>query len=148
MQVPMYPATSINGRKQTLMKENWLPLFDKYKVTMVLEHYEDVYKRSKGLRSDNIVTAGYDVPTKASEVVPSCSSSLFSLDVSNSTFYVGGGAMGVPPVSSDKLFSTDYLSKVCLTQHYLEIHIQKRKVNGVAKTTVDGLIFDNFTLHY
>ncbi len=57
--VPAYPSVRpYNGSSSVEVRENWTPLFDKYKVQIVFEHHDHAYKRTHPLVNEKRVEKG------------------------------------------------------------------------------------------
>lgn len=57
--VPLYPSTrDFEGEWSKAGREHWLPLFDKYELTVGFEHHDHAYKRTHLLRNNEIVEEG------------------------------------------------------------------------------------------
>lgn len=76
--VPLYPAyRPFDGSPSVAGREHWLPLFDKYGLTVGLEHHDHVFKRTKPLKGNQVVAEG------------------------EGTVYLGDGTFGVDPRKMD-----------------------------------------------
>ncbi|CAI2361036.1 unnamed protein product [Moneuplotes crassus] len=114
---------------QKIGKEKWLPLFDKYNVTIVSENHSHVLKRSKRLDS------------KLQETV-------------NGTLYIGEGAYGfyspLKPLKCEKVIPgivcQNNHAKVSQEQNVWLIHKHGSKVNLTAYNEKHTII-DEFELH-
>jgi hypothetical protein len=55
--VPSYPSVRTEAEAGSASRKNWVPLFEKYRVPLVLEHHDHTFKRTKpllgGLPNDN-----------------------------------------------------------------------------------------------
>jgi hypothetical protein len=57
--VPLYPAhRAYDGGGSAAGREHWAPLFDRYELTVGLEHHDHVLKRTKPLRAGQIAEGG------------------------------------------------------------------------------------------
>lgn len=57
--VPLYPShRDPAGPTHALGRQFWLPVFDRHRLTVALEHHEHVFKRSHPLRANKIDPAG------------------------------------------------------------------------------------------
>jgi acid phosphatase type 7 len=57
--VPAYPsARSPDGGSETRVRENWVPLFERYGVRVAFENHDHTYKRSYPLRQNRISADG------------------------------------------------------------------------------------------
>ncbi len=57
--VPAFPSVrSPEGRSQTRVRDNWVPLFEKYGVRVAFENHDHIYKRTYPLRNGEIASDG------------------------------------------------------------------------------------------
>jgi Predicted phosphohydrolases len=114
--VPLYPSTrSFDDRWATLGRKHWLPLFDRYELTVAFENHEHTFKRSHLLRNNEVVTEG-------------------------GTLYLGDGAWGREqrPVTKGGRW---YLEKAAQMLHFWVVDVDR---NGLVYRAIDrhGRTFD------
>ncbi len=74
--VPLYPSYRDFDRPESaLVRQHWLPIFDKYELTAGFEHHDHSFKRTKPLRNNEVSEDG--------------------------TVYVGDGCFGTNPRDTD-----------------------------------------------
>jgi len=57
--VPLYPAyRAFDGTGSKLGRQHWLPLFDRYNLTLAMENHDHVFKRTQPLKGNAVVTEG------------------------------------------------------------------------------------------
>lgn len=114
--VPLYPSTrSFDDRWATLGRKHWLPLFDRYGLTVAFENHEHTFKRSHLLRNNEVVTEG-------------------------GTLYLGDGAWGREqrPVTKGGRW---YLEKAAQMLHFWVVDVDR---SGLVYRAIDrhGRMFD------
>ena len=114
--VPLYPSTrSFDDRWATLGRKHWLPLFDRYGLTVAFENHEHTFKRSHLLRNNEVVTEG-------------------------GTLYLGDGAWGREqrPVTKGGRW---YLNKAAQMLHFWVVDVDR---DGLVYRAIDrhGRTFD------
>jgi hypothetical protein len=99
--VPAYPSVRpYNGSSSVEVRENWTPLFDKYKVPIVFEHHDHAYKRTHPLVNEKRVEDG--------------------------VVYLGDGAWGRPSRSLD-FENRPYLAVAKSTINIIKVTLTKNK---------------------
>ena len=84
--VPAYPSVRrFNGGGGPVIREHWVPLFDRYGVDVVFEHHDHAYKRTHLIRGDDVHPDG--------------------------VLYLGDGAWGAKPRRVRRPRSTWYLAR-------------------------------------
>lgn len=114
--VPMYPGyRDFDEDHSTWEREAWLPLFDRYGLTVAFEHHDHVFKRSFRLRDNRIDPTG--------------------------TLYLGDGCFGVKP---RPMRGPDrwYLEKRASQGHFWLVDIDKESGIEFRAIAPDGSIFD------
>jgi acid phosphatase type 7 len=96
--VPAYPSVrDFNGTTSKNIRENWVPLFEKYNVKLAFENHDHTYKRTFKLKNNKIDDDGIQ--------------------------YIGDGAWGVntrePEISEDKW----YINKATAKRHFILLKI-------------------------
>ena len=114
--VPLYPSTrSYDDRWAMLGRKHWLPLFDRYELTVAFENHEHTFKRSHLLRNNEVVAKG-------------------------GTLYLGDGAWGREqrPVTKGGRW---YLNKAAQMMHFWVVDIDR---DGLVYRAIDrhGRTFD------
>ena len=120
--VPLYPAyRPFDGSPSVAAREHWLPLFDKYGLTVGLEHHDHVFKRTKPLKGNQVVAEG------------------------EGTVYIGDGTFGVDPRKMDDKPLHWYNEKQSGTAHFWVIDANK---DGLELKAIDenGVEIDRFSL--
>ena len=119
---PIYSAKA--NRDNPQLRAQWLPVFDKYKVDIVLQGHDHTYARSKLLVGDQNVAGG-------------------------TAARADGGTVYVVSVSGPKMYELgrqDFMSRAAEdTQLYQVIHIDGDELRYEARTAV-GKLYDAFTL--
>jgi len=119
---PIYSAKADRDNPQ--LRAVWRPLFDKYKVDLVLQGHDHSYARSKLMVGDQNVTGG----TSARDE---------------------GGTVYVVSVSGPKMYDVsrrDFMARAAEdTQLYQIIHVDGDELRYEARTAV-GKLYDAFTL--
>ena len=119
--VPLYPAhRPYDGEASQKGRTYWGPLFDKYGLTIGLEHHDHVFKRSKPLKNNQVVEKG------------------------QGTIYVGDGTFGVDPreVESQPRW---YNEKEGSIAHFWVVDVSPDRLSLTA-IDEDGVTVDAFTL--
>lgn len=102
--VPAYPVVrNFNGRVSARIREHWVPLFERFGVSVAFEHHDHVYKRTHLIRNDRIDRQG--------------------------VLYLGGGAWGVMPRNPRDNW---YLAKEAGTRHFILVRIDGRSQSFLA----------------
>jgi len=108
-------AISKNGRK------NWVPLFDKYNVSIVFENHLHLYKRTKPLKNDKVDQDGIT--------------------------YFGDGTWGVT-ANIVALSHEFWIEKVNRNQHFFHVTMQNYSYLSVSATDKNGDVFDFWEKSY
>lgn len=120
--VPLYPAyRDYDGAPSAAAREHWGPLFDKYGLTVGLEHHDHVFKRTKPLKGNKVVAEG------------------------EGTVYIGDGTFGVDPRKMDDKELHWYNEKQSGTAHYWVIDVKNSGIN-LRAVDENGVEIDNFSL--
>jgi len=119
--VPLYPThRPFETPASKAGRTHWGPIFDKYGLTVGLEHHDHVFKRSKPLKNEQVVEKG------------------------QGTVYVGDGTFGVDPREVDPQ-PRWYNEKEGSIAHFWVIDVRPE---GLALKAIDeaGVTVDEFTL--
>lgn len=120
--VPLYPAyRDFDGAPSAAGREHWLPLFDKYGLTVGLEHHDHVFKRTKPLKGNQVVSAG------------------------EGTVYLGDGTFGVDPRNMDDKPLHWYNEKQGGIAHFWVIDAKPERLENKA-IDEDGKVIDELTI--
>lgn len=117
--IPLYPAhRSYDGAGSALGREHWLPIFDRYGLTVGMENHDHVFKRTKPLRGNQVVEKG--------------------------TVFIGDGCFGREPRTIDPERRW-YNEKEASKAHFWVIDVAK---DGLALKAIDaeGTEIDAFEL--
>ncbi len=117
--VPLYPShRSFEGSISVEQRNQWLPLFDEYKVNACFENHDHTFKRTKPLRNGQVTE--------------------------NGTVYLGDGCFGVNPRTIEN-FSLGYIEKAESKRHfwYVEIDADKLKAQAIDDK---GTLFDEVNI--
>ncbi len=109
--VPLYPSTrSYDDRWATLGRKHWLPLFDRYELTVAFENHEHTFKRSHLLRNNEVVAE-------------------------RGTLYLGDGAWGREqrPITKGGRW---YLNKAAQALHFWVVDVDR---HGLVYRAIDPL---------
>ncbi len=113
--VPNYPTQAIfNGPQAVEGRKHWVPLFDRYRVSVALEHHDHVFKRTHPLKNNKIDSDG--------------------------TVYLGDGAWGMPTRKIPEV--RWYHAKTSSTNHFWILKNQKNGLECQA-FGLDGKVFDS-----
>lgn len=119
---PVYSGAK--GRENTTLRNLWQPIFDKYRVDLVLQGHDHVYARSGLMAWEN-------VPSGVTQQSPA------------------GGTVYVVSVSGPKMYRADrrpMMRRVAEnTQLYQIIHVGDQELRYEARTAT-GTLYDAFTL--
>ena len=120
--VPGYPSVrDYDGGVSARVRENWVPLFDRYRVRLAFENHDHVYKRTPPLRDHQ--------PAAADE----------------GTVYLGDGAWGVGVRATHDPETTDYLEVVNSVRHAIILKLDPEKIE-VEVVSQAGDIIDRTTI--
>lgn len=116
--VPLYPShREFDGGPSVAGRTYWLPLFDKYNLTVGFENHDHDFKRTKRLRNNELNEAG--------------------------TLYVGDGNAGVMP--RDPKQDLWYMEKVSRESHLWIVDVSPTEIHLRAMNR-SGEIFDETTV--
>ncbi|GMV91594.1 MAG: hypothetical protein AMXMBFR82_13720 [Candidatus Hydrogenedentota bacterium] len=117
--VPLYPAhRDYEGGGSVAGRTHWLPIFDKYGLTVGMENHDHVFKRTKVLKGNEVADEG--------------------------TVYIGDGCFGRAPREIDPQ-PRWYNEKEAAKAHFWVVDVKK---DGVDLKAIDaeGLELDRFSL--
>ncbi|MCX8065161.1 MAG: metallophosphoesterase family protein [Candidatus Hydrogenedentes bacterium] len=113
--VPMYPShRPFDGAISAEQRKLWLPIFDKYRVSVAFENHDHTFKRTKSLRNGVVSSEG--------------------------TVYLGDGCFGVSP-REIKNHELGYLEKASGIKHFWLVEIDSEKLTAKA-VDIKGKVFD------
>jgi len=116
--VPAFPSVRpFNYDVSMQIRKNWVPLFEKYHLTMAFEHHDHAYKRTFPLRDGQIDLSG--------------------------VVYMGDGAWGVhDPRKPDT--QRWYIANSASSRHFISaaIHPDRREITAIS---FDGKVLDEFS---
>lgn len=116
--VPAYPShRSFEGANHVLVRQHWLPLFEKYGVRWAFENHDHTYKRTH--------------PIKGGVIDP------------DGIVYLGDGAWGVPTRGGDQR-SAWYISKFASEQHAVIVTLGE-KSRSIKAINASGVVLDEYT---
>jgi hypothetical protein len=117
--VPLFPShREYTGGDSEAGRRLWMPLFDKFHLSLALEHHDHTFKRSKAMLGGEPDPAG--------------------------TVYLGDGCMGQDPREVDT--SRFYLEKAAQTRHFWVIDVTAEKV-ACRAIGEDGKVFDECSVN-
>ena len=119
--VPAWPSVrKFDNRESVLVRQHWVPLFEKHGVMLALEHHDHAFKRSVPIHREK-------------------------RDEERGIVYLGDGSWGVEPREVHKPEETWYLEKARSVRHAWVITLDRKgkKAEAVAE---DGSILDAFEL--
>eukprot|EP00026_Physarum_polycephalum_P004488 Phypoly_transcript_04509.p1 GENE.Phypoly_transcript_04509~~Phypoly_transcript_04509.p1 ORF type:complete len:383 (+),score=63.00 Phypoly_transcript_04509:884-2032(+) len=111
----IYPSAHLNEEMSHKGREHWVPLFDKYNVTMAFENHLHLFKRTKPLRNNKVDANGIT--------------------------YFGDGTWGVMS-NIVKLAHDFYIEKVNRNQHFFSVTMQNYSYLTVSAIEKSGNVFD------
>jgi hypothetical protein len=117
--VPLYPAhREYEGMGSQMGRQHWLPIFDRYGLTVGLEHHDHVFKRTKVLKANQVADSG--------------------------TVYIGDGCFGRGPRTIDEK-PRWYNEKETAVAHFWVVDVEPK---GLAFKAIDdkGKTVDQFEL--
>lgn len=116
---PLYPShRSFDGEWSKAGREHWLPLFDKYTLSLALENHDHVLKRTYKLKNNQKSSDG--------------------------TVYIGDGCWGTTPRTAQNRW---YLKTSQSKIHLWRLLLSAQGIFGEAVGT-DGKLLDNFTISH
>lgn len=99
--VPAYPSVrDFRGEKSSLIRKEWVPLFEKYGINAVFEHHDHAYKRTFPMLKDK--------------------------KNPNGVVYLGDGAWGVEKPRKPKLFRPWYLEKTLSSRNFILVTLNQK----------------------
>lgn len=118
--VPAYPSVrSLADRISTEIRKCWIPLFDRYFLSIAFENHDHNYKRTFPILNGKIDPSG--------------------------VLYIGDGAWGVDPVRESKDVKQKwYLKSHASARHFLLVTLSPNH-RSVAAITADGTTIDQVT---
>ncbi len=117
--VPLYPAhRDYEGGGSVAGRTHWLPIFDKYGLTVGMENHDHVFKRTKVLKGNEVAEEG--------------------------TVYIGDGCFGRDPREIDPE-PRWYNEKEASKAHFWVVDVKKNEVDLKA-IDAEGLELDKFSL--
>lgn len=117
--VPAYPSgRPAQNARSTAVRKHWVPLFDKYGVTMSFENHDHTYKRT------HPITNGAIDP--------------------NGVLYVGDGAWGIKDLSEPKNAGNPLFAKTAKARHFIEVQMDDENAT-IAAISSAGDIIDTCT---
>lgn len=106
--IPLYPAhRDYEGAGSQMGRQHWLPIFDRYDLTVGLEHHDHVFKRTKVLKGNQVADEG--------------------------TVYIGDGCFGRGPRTIDEQ-PRWYNEKELAVAHFWVVDVKK---NGLELRAID-----------
>ena len=116
--VPAYPSVrDYEGFTQSLVRENWPPIFEANGVRIAFENHDHAYKRTFPLKNMQLDQAGI--------------------------VYVGDGAWGVEPRDIHSVFDTWYLKKAQKTRAFTILTLEGREFSLIS-IDGEGRVIDSF----
>jgi hypothetical protein len=106
-----YPFT---GNREELIRKNWVPLFEKYRVPFAFEHHNHTYKRTHPIKEGKIDPIGVT--------------------------YLGDGSWGVPPRQVKSPSQAWYLAKSASVNSCYIVTVSEEKCLIEAKNSKGGVI--------
>jgi len=118
--VPAYPCyRKFSGEHSTVIRENWVPIFEKYGLNVAFEHHDHAYKRTHPLKKGLYHPEG--------------------------VVYIGDGAWGVKtPRKPHSVKVCRYLAKSVSTNNFLVVTLDKNGCEYVALNR-NGDVIDIYT---
>lgn len=117
--VPGYPSVrEYNGRTQTSVRDNWMPLFEANDVRIAFSNHDHAYKRT--------------FPIKAGEVNQ------------DGVIYVGDGSWGVEPRPVHDKDTTWYLQEVKSVRAFTLLTLEDKNFSFIS-VDEDGNVIDEYT---
>lgn len=116
--VPAYPSVrDYEGFTQSLVRENWPPIFEANGVRIAFENHDHAYKRTFPLKNMQLDQSGI--------------------------VYVGDGAWGVEPRDIHSVFDTWYLKKAQKTRAFTILTLEGREFSLIS-IDGEGKVIDSF----
>lgn len=118
--VPGYPSVrEYEGKAQTLVRENWMPLFDAHDVQIAFSNHDHAYKRTFPIKSGEVNEAG--------------------------VVYVGDGSWGVEPRPIHDKDSTWYLKEVKSVRAFTLLTLDGKDLSFIS-VDEDGNVIDEYSI--
>lgn len=101
--VPAFPSVrKFNGKRNILIRKNWVPKFEQFGLTAAFENHEHVYKRSQLIYQGRAATHG--------------------------VLYMGDGAWGVKKPRKPKNVNKEwYLAKAASARHFIMVTLDNKE---------------------
>ncbi|HZH72496.1 MAG TPA: fibronectin type III domain-containing protein [Mariniphaga sp.] len=116
--IPAYPSVrNFNGSRSKLVRQHWLPLFEKHKIKLAFENHDHAYKRTFPIRRNEIDGDGI--------------------------VFVGDGAWGVNVREVHKPEETWYLKKAYSQRHFILLTIQGNHQH-ITTVNEEGEVIDTY----
>lgn len=121
--VPAWPSVrDFAGRTSRKVRENWVPLFERYNVRIAFENHDHVYKRTEPIRGDEVT------------------------DPTNGIVYLGDGAWGVGVRQTHDVDETWYLARAEAVRHLILMTIHDESRADILVVDEDGNRIDEYRL--
>lgn len=116
--VPAYPsARSFTGTTQTMIRNHWVPLFEKSSMNLAFENHDHAYKRTYPIKDNNVDEDGI--------------------------VYIGDGSWGTKPRTVHDAASTWYLETSQSVRAFTLVTLQGKSFN-IITVDEDGNIIDSY----
>lgn len=116
--VPAYPsARPFTGTTQTMIRDHWVPLFEKSNMELVFENHDHAYKRTYPIKNNNVDEEGI--------------------------VYIGDGSWGTKPRTVHDAASTWYLETSQSVRAFTLVTLQGKTYN-ILTVDEDGKIIDSY----
>uniref|UniRef100_UPI0030ED4373 purple acid phosphatase family protein n=1 Tax=uncultured Cyclobacterium sp. TaxID=453820 RepID=UPI0030ED4373 len=116
--VPAYPsARSFTGTTQTMIRNHWVPLFEKSSMNLAFENHDHAYKRTYPIKDNNVDEDGI--------------------------VYIGDGSWGTKPRTVHEAASTWYLETSQSVRAFTLVTLQGKSFN-IITVDEDGNIIDSY----
>lgn len=119
--VPAYPSVrEFDGKTQTLVRDYWVPIFEKHDVRLAFENHDHAYKRTFPIRNGKKDQSGI--------------------------VYIGDGSWGTAPREIHDVASTWYLKKAQSVNAFTLLTVEGRQFSLIS-LDFDGNVIDSFPDH-
>ncbi|MFN3802056.1 metallophosphoesterase [Belliella pelovolcani] len=116
--VPAYPSVrEYDGKTQSLVRDHWVPIFEKYNIKIAFENHDHAYKRTFPIRAGQVDQSGI--------------------------VYVGDGSWGTEPRPIHDVAGTWYLKKAQSINAITLLTIEGRQFSLISVDS-DGNVIDSF----
>ncbi|MCH7410262.1 metallophosphoesterase [Belliella sp. DSM 111904] len=116
--VPAFPSVrEFDGKTQTIVRENWVPIFEKHDVRIAFENHDHAYKRTYPIRDGQRDQSGI--------------------------VYVGDGSWGVGPREIHDVSTTWYLKEAASINAFTLLTIEGRQFSLIS-VDIDGNVIDSY----